>query len=314
MFLAVSLAGVSSCSKKGTDGDDADDGNNPYTILDLSVSSTTDSSVTLIWTATGDDADLGTASVYDLRCWHAWIGGNNWDSAVQVQGEPHPSAAGQRDSMCVTGLQKDSAYYFALQVCDEANNCAGSNGVMGISFEDVIVHFPDTRLDSAVRAFLSLPAGDIWRSDLLVSQAFYANQAGIASMTGIEAWTSLVSMSVAGNSVTDLAPISALPRLLALGLTDNGIVDISALATMVRLELLQLRSNAIVDITPLAGVTGLHMLDLTDNQIAELAPLAANPGLTTGDTVYVGLNPLSPQSLTVDVPELEARGVTVLGI
>jgi len=46
--------------------DDEDDGNTPYNILDVRVVAVTDSSVTLTWTATGDDADVGTASQYDL--------------------------------------------------------------------------------------------------------------------------------------------------------------------------------------------------------------------------------------------------------
>lgn len=104
--LAVGLLGILSCSKKGSGGDDGDDGNTPYNIFDLRVSSTTDSSVTLIWTATGDDADQGTASSYDVRYWHTWITPSNWDSAFQVGSEPHPSPAGQTDSMRVTELKK----------------------------------------------------------------------------------------------------------------------------------------------------------------------------------------------------------------
>lgn len=312
--VVCALLGFSSCSKKGTDGGDADDGNTPYTILDMSVSSATDSSIMLIWTATGDDADQGTASSYDLRYWHTWISPANWDSAFQVQGEPHPSPAGQRDSMCVLGLQKDSAYYFSLVVCDEADNCAGSLGVMGVSFTDVVVTFADARLDSAVREFVAKPTGDLLRSDLMGFENFYANYAGISGLSGIEVWTSLRGVSFAGNAVTNLTPLAALQRLEFLGLTDNGIVDISALSSIPNLEVIQLRSNSVAELTPLAGLARLHLLDLTQNQIVELAPLAVNPDLAAGDTVWVGGNPLSPQSISVDGPALQARGVVVVGL
>ena len=112
-----------SCSKSMSGGgDDEDDGNTPYNILDVRVVAVTDSSVTLTWTATGDDADVGTASQYDLRYYHSWLNSTNWDSAVRVTGEPAPRPTGQADSMVVTGLQKDSTYYFALKAGDEAGN------------------------------------------------------------------------------------------------------------------------------------------------------------------------------------------------
>jgi hypothetical protein len=312
--LALGLLGVLSCSKKSSGGDDGDDGNTPYNILDLRVSSVTDSSVTLIWTATGDDADQGTASSYDIRYWHAWITEANWDSAFQVGYEPHPSPAGQKDSMCVTGLKKDSTYYFALQACDEATNCAPSGCVMGVCFTDVVVTFADSHLDSVVRVLISKPTGSILRSDLMGHDFLDANQAGIASLNGIELWTTLTAILLAGNSVTDLSPLANLVSLRGLGLTGNGIVNIAPLSGLVNIELLHLRANAVSDISALAGLTKLHQLDISDNDITNLAPLVANSGLASGDTVYAGQNPLSQQSLTVDVPALQARGVTILGL
>jgi hypothetical protein len=41
-------------------------------------------------------------------------------------------------------------------------------------------------------------------------------------------------------------------------------------------------------------------------------PLVENAGLGTGDTVDLELNPLSSDSITIYIPQLEARGVTVL--
>jgi hypothetical protein len=36
-----------------------------------------------------------------------------------------------------------------------------------------------------------------------------------------------------------------------------------------------------------------------------------NPGLGPGDRVYLTGNPLSPDSINVYIPQLQARGVTV---
>jgi hypothetical protein len=53
------------------------------------------------------------------------------------------------------------------------------------------------------------------------------------------------------------------------------------------------------------------MLDLWDNQIGDISPLVDNEGLSTGDEVYLSENPLSPDSINIYIPQLEARGVTV---
>ena len=166
-----------SCSKTGG-GSDVDDGNSPYTILDLKAVAVTDSSITLSWTATGDDADVGTASYYDIRGYDDWINGSNWDrtskatgddsntgtasyydirgyddwingsnwdSTSKVTGAPKPRPAGQTDSIIVKGLIKDSTYYFALKVGDEAGNWSGqSNCVAGTCFTNFAVTFPDS--------------------------------------------------------------------------------------------------------------------------------------------------------------------------
>jgi len=40
-------------------------------------------------------------------------------------------------------------------------------------------------------------------------------------------------------------------------------------------------------------------------------PLVENEGLSTGDTIYLHVNPLNFDSIDIYIPELESRGVTV---
>jgi Leucine-rich repeat (LRR) protein len=301
-----------SCSKKGS-GKDGDDGNTPYMILDLRVYGVTDSSVSLKWTATGDDADVGRATSYDMRYYHTWISTANWDSAMQVTGESEPSTAGQTDSMKVTGLKKDSTYYFALIAFDEAGNSSGiSNNAVATCFTDLVVTFPDSNLEGAIRTLISKPSGDIYRSDLMVLTFLDANNTEIDSLRGLEYCTNLVAIFLNFNSVSDLGPISDLIKLQDVQFAGNDIVILSPLASLVNIGRLNLAGNLISDISALSGLTALHILSLDNNNISDLSPLVANSGIGMNDTLYLTGNPLSQQSINSYIPTLESRGVTII--
>jgi len=57
----------------------------------------------------------------------------------------------------------------------------------------------------------------------------------------------------------------------------------------------------------------LSRLDLSGNRIRDLSALIDNPGIGSGERVYLEGNPLSEHAISVQIPELEARGVEVLG-
>jgi hypothetical protein len=88
----------------------------------LLASSITPNSVTVTWTAPGDDSTAGTPSQYDLRYSNANITEANWSSAIQVSGEPIPHAAGTVESCMVSGLSPSNTYYFAIKAADEVPN------------------------------------------------------------------------------------------------------------------------------------------------------------------------------------------------
>lgn len=78
--------------------------------------------VTLTWTAQGDDGSLdGTAYRYDVRYSTAAINDGNFDAASQG---PHPVAKrrNQAQTLDVKGLVPGTTYYFAVKTYDEANN------------------------------------------------------------------------------------------------------------------------------------------------------------------------------------------------
>ena len=94
----------------------------PAAVTDLAASDPTSSSITLTWTAPGDDGSTGTAASYDIRYSTATITDANWGSATQCAGEPAPQPAGSSESFTVTGLNANTMYYFALKTSDEVPN------------------------------------------------------------------------------------------------------------------------------------------------------------------------------------------------
>jgi fibronectin type III domain protein len=101
--------------------------------LPAAAQTSADSTVTLLWTATGDDGTTGTATTYDLRYRTAAISGTDtlswWNAATSVSGMPVPHASGTTDSMRVRGLTPLTTYYFILKVADEVPNWSGYSNV-----------------------------------------------------------------------------------------------------------------------------------------------------------------------------------------
>jgi Leucine-rich repeat (LRR) protein len=308
LFLSLALV---SCSNLGGGGNNADDGNSPFMIIDLRVSAVTDSTITMKWTATGDDSSAGTASSYDMRMLTHSISYANWDSAIQLSGEPAPSPAGQTDSMVVRGLMADSTYYFALNACDEAGNCGGqSNCVWASCFANYIITFPDTGLEAAVRRQIHKPTGDIYRIDIMNMTFLEANGAGIESLIGLEHCTNLEVIYMSGNpALANLAPLAGLRKLMGLQLTGNNITDISPLDSLTNLVGISLRATPIANISSLSNLPNLHLMELSQTQITDLSPLVNNTGISFPDTIWLYYNPQLSGEPHIQI--LRDRGVTI---
>ncbi|RMD94062.1 MAG: hypothetical protein D6814_14900, partial [Calditrichaeota bacterium] len=96
----------------------------PAAIMDLSVTDSSSNSITLSWTATGDDSIEGTANQYVLRYADFPVEEGNFDSAREVRDLPRPRKSGARESVTVTGLDFQTRYYFAIKALDEWGNAS----------------------------------------------------------------------------------------------------------------------------------------------------------------------------------------------
>jgi hypothetical protein len=102
----------------------------PEAIVDLTAVSATSSSVSLRWTAPGDDGPTGRAAVYDVRYSATAINEVNWSSASQAGGEPLPRTHGTVENSMVSGLQEGTLYYFAIRAADDAENWSPLSNVV----------------------------------------------------------------------------------------------------------------------------------------------------------------------------------------
>ncbi|WP_135554709.1 fibronectin type III domain-containing protein [Paenibacillus cymbidii] len=101
----------------------------PAQVTTLAAGNPTASSLTLTWTAPGDDGGTGTATSYDIRYSTSAITAGNWASATPASGEPAPAAAGASQSFTVSGLVASTKYYFAMTTTDEAGNISALSNV-----------------------------------------------------------------------------------------------------------------------------------------------------------------------------------------
>jgi hypothetical protein len=94
----------------------------PAKITDLTVVAAGNNSLTLQWTAPGDDGNTGTASAYEIRRASSAINAGNFASATLVPGAPAPGSPGTVQQFTVTGLDTTLVTHFAMIAKDDVAN------------------------------------------------------------------------------------------------------------------------------------------------------------------------------------------------
>ena len=114
-------------------GTTAAEENAPADINDLIALVSTSSSISISWTAPGDDGSSGTASEYDIRYSTSPITEINWNLATQATGENAPQAAGSEELFTIEGLAISTTYYIAIKTADEVPNWSGLSNSLSAS-------------------------------------------------------------------------------------------------------------------------------------------------------------------------------------
>jgi len=102
----------------------------PADVPDLTATANATNSVTLEWTAVGNNGNEGTAFLYDIRYSKSPISEETFSSASQAVKMPSPKEAGTAESFIIKDLEFSTQYYFALKVRDRQFNFSGLSNVV----------------------------------------------------------------------------------------------------------------------------------------------------------------------------------------
>ena len=139
-----------------------------------------------------------------------------------------------------------------------------------------LIPIPDVNLRAAVESALGKPAGAlITASDMARLERLEADEAGIVSLTGLEAATNLERIEFRHNAISDLSPLAGLTRLNNIKLRGNRITDVSPLAGLTNVDWLGLEENEITDLSPLKDLIKLNGIGISGNPVSNVSPLAS---------------------------------------
>jgi len=182
----------------------------------------------------------------------------------------------------------------------------------------VVITFADPVLESMIHSTMGKSEGDITLAEAQAVtrmnlsnelQSYISEETPIKDLSGLENFTSLVSLDLSNHAVTDISPLAGLTNLTALSLAGNPVADLSplegltklkvlilsgsnakdysALSNLVNLQVLLLDNSTITDPTPLAGLTNLRQLYLANSSVEDLSPLETiYPNLEVKDFLF----------------------------
>lgn len=176
----------------------------PADVTTLAVQGRNETSVTLSWTAPGDDGNIGTVASYDVRMSTAEITAANFDAALQVPGPSTIVSAGLVQTLTVSGLTRGTPYWFALKAADERSNLSGISNVVTATPDDVSA--PQAVTDLAALAASDTSVTLTWKAPYDDSAAEAVTRYEVRYSTSAITEQNFSSATEAPNPPAPLAP------------------------------------------------------------------------------------------------------------
>jgi len=138
----------------------------------------------------------------------------------------------------------------------------------------VVITFADPVLESMIHSTMGKSEGDITLAEAQAVtrmnlsnelQSYISEETPIKDLSGLENFTSLVSLDLSNHAVTDISPLAGLTNLTALSLAGNPVADLSPLEGLTKLKVLILSGSNAKDYSALSNLVNLQVL-LLDNR------------------------------------------------
>jgi len=120
-----------------------------------SAADITQTSITIRWTAPGDNGTEGTASQYDIRFSTSPINIGNWNGLSQAADEPDPQPYGNPESYTIIDLIPDTWYYIAIVSADDADNWSGLSNIIAVKTLSLVLDVNETINNIPTEYYLS---------------------------------------------------------------------------------------------------------------------------------------------------------------
>ena len=145
----------------------------PAAITDLLVTNIDTFSVTLSWTASGDDSTTGLATAYDIRYDTTALTELSWTQAEVINDLVVPLVSGFSETYTIDSLIPTTGYYFGIKVIDDAANISPISNIVSATtlYKDTSTIIWETTIGGA--------------SDELVSSIVLTSDKGFALAGGI---------------------------------------------------------------------------------------------------------------------------------
>ena len=233
-----------------------------------------------------------------------------------IDGE-YPSVAGSYYTEPII-LPSGETTIYAISVSKEG--LVSPLSIIGYTVTGVIepVTFTDEAMEAAMREAIGASSSEIIYTNMLWSVTDFTVPETTTNLQDLTLMPNLLSLTINGNRLETLEPISSLTRLESLDLADCsfpsgdlayltnlsalhelslsgcGLSTIEALSGAQYLTYLDLSQNTLRNLEPISDMTTLTELNLRHNAVTSLAALSGLKELDTLDVSYNALTALSP--------------------
>jgi hypothetical protein len=161
-------------------------------------------------------------------------------------------------------------------------------GVFSHADDTNIVHFGDSRVNSAMCVALEVPNGsELTRAQCLQVTNLLVDGSGILSLDGVQYASNLTFVAASLAEDVSIEPMKTLPRLRHLDLFGSALSDVSAFIDMTNLLSLTLGGSPLTNASLIARMTNLIVLSLCHSELTNLSFLSS---LTNLETLYLSDN------------------------